>query len=248
MNENCDNTNSLKFMAHEIKNPLNGLMGNLQILKYTKLNQEQTQYIDNIEFCCNQISGIINQILDLNKIKNKQLKLNKKMFNLHNCVKSIYKMFYSKLKKNPKIKFQLMVESDSPKYIYNDEKRIKQIVINFISNAIKFTEKGSIILSIKTVNTPSSNTHRKITEKPNLLDISVKDTGIGIEKENLNKIFEPYYSTKNSSGLGLTISSKLAKMMNGKIEVKSENHYKNKGTKFSLLIPIHQLRCLEKIN
>ncbi len=217
----------LAIMSHEIRTPLNGIIGFTNLLKNTQLQDIQQDYMNTINQSAISLMGIVNDILDFSKIESGKLELEIKQYNLVDFAKQIIELvkFDSNIKN---VELDLIVEKNVPKFVWIDSLRVKQVLINLLSNALKFTEKGSVIFTI--------SVNQKYSTDSNNLRFSVKDTGIGIEKENQNKIFEAFSQGDSSTtrkfggtGLGLTISNQLLRLMNSKLELKS---IKNKGSEF----------------
>ena len=216
----------LANMSHEIRTPLNGIIGMVEILKESKLLKKQKESLEIIELSGNNLLSIINDILDYSKIEANQLELENITFNLYEEIENVVRMLSLKAETKG-LGLSYEIHPDVSKYITGDPLRIRQILINFCNNSIKFTEKGFVHINI----TPVKNTNDNIT-----LKFEVKDTGIGINKKNQNKLFKEFSQVDSSTsrkfggtGLGLAISKKLSLMMDGEIGVESEL---NKGSTF----------------
>lgn len=225
----------LANMSHEIRTPMNGLIGMLQILKESSLSNEQADILNTAHSSANSLLTILNDILDLSKIEAGKVELETVHFELSHCVNDIRQLFsYAAEEKSNKITISSNIKG--PIWIKADITRIKQIISNLLSNAIKFTQNGEIQIhySAKEVG------HNAIE-----LDLSVIDNGIGISKENLDKLFTAFTQADNSmtrkfggTGLGLSISSKLAQLMNGQIYVKSKI---NEGSTFGVHLLLQKM-------
>ena len=216
----------LANMSHEIRTPLNGVIGFTDLLKNTQLNDLQKQYVDNASNSAHTLLGIINDILDFSKIEAGKIELDiiktdiiELMENATDIVK------YQASNKN--IELLLNIEPNLPRFGYIDPIRLKQIMVNLLGNAIKFTEKGEIEFKV---------TFYKINDQNGKYNFFVRDTGIGITKEQQSKLFKAFSQADTSTtrkfggtGLGLIISNLLAQKMGSKIELESEN---GKGSVF----------------
>lgn len=217
----------LANMSHEIRTPLNGIIGFTDLLKNTKLEAIQKNYMNTINESAHSLMEIINDILDFSKIESGKLELDIKKYNLQELLNQVIELVkYDTNKK--KLELELQIENNVPTYIWTDNIRLKQILINLLGNAVKFTEKGKITLSI-------NNLKNKENGKTKL-QFSVKDTGIGIRKEYQEQIFTAFSQGDNSTtrrfggtGLGLTISNQLLSLMKSKLKLKS---YENEGSEF----------------
>jgi len=216
----------LANMSHEIRTPLNGIIGMNEILKQTPLSIDQKEYIDIIDFSANNLLAIINDILDFSKIEAGQVELEKINFNLHKSIDKIIQLL--RIKANEKqISLEKMISTTVPLHVKGDPVRINQILLNLTNNAVKFTEKGSISITVDMVEEKESTV---------VLLFKVADTGIGITEKNLTRLFREFsqissYTTRKhgGTGLGLAISKKLTELMNGSIGVESEE---GKGSTF----------------
>jgi signal transduction histidine kinase len=198
----------LANMSHELRTPLNGILGYAQILSRDKtLTQKQLEGVLIIQRSGDYLLTLINDILDLSKIEAGKVELHLMDFNFSEFVRGIVELFQMRAQQKG-IDFICEPLSQLPASVHGDEKRLRQILINLIGNALKFTEKGSVILRI---DTPS----------PNRVCFQVKDSGIGVAPEDIEKIFQPFQQVGDNqyrsegTGLGLPITKKLAEMMGG---------------------------------
>jgi signal transduction histidine kinase/CheY-like chemotaxis protein len=216
-------------VSHEIRTPLNGIIGMTQILK-DKVDVNLQEYINIISTCGIQLMDILNDILDYAKITSGNISLVPSNFNLTNAVEEIHDIIIAKKNKS-NIDITYSIDENIPENIFCDLKRLKQILINLISNGLKFTEAGSVKTTIKLVKRSGVKIY---------IDFIIEDTGIGIPSSYLEKIFQPYIQVNNQisrkyegTGLGLTISRQLARLLGGDIKVKSKV---GRGSTFTLTI------------
>lgn len=208
----------LATMSHEIRTPLYGALGTLELLGLTELTQLQRKYVDRIEASSSILLQIISDILDTSKIEADQLQLEKAPFNPRELVQNCTSSYAAMAQQNGLLLFSC-VDAQVPESVLGDAVRIRQILGNLISNAIKFTEAGHVIVRLRSVPGTASQVR---------LVFEVCDTGVGIEKSLHGELFTPFYLVKNSSrtargaGLGLSICWSLARMMSSSIEVWSE--------------------------
>jgi len=220
----------LANMSHEIRTPMNGIITATSLALMSEPKPKINEYLSAINSSASFLLNIINDILDLSKIESNKLIIEYIPFSLKTLISEI-KEFIKLRVREKKLIFNLKLDQDVPDFIYGDPTRIKQILLNFLSNAVKFTENGSITLSVKL---------NKESSKDKFINFSVLDSGIGIPKDKIEKIFERF-SQKDSSvtrtyggtGLGLTISKKLISLMNAKLYVNSEL---GKGSEFAFSI------------
>ncbi len=199
--------------SHELRTPLNGILGYAQVLRKEKSLARNVQGAVNvIYYSANHLLELINDILDLSKIDASKMEITPKKFYLNSFLDSTLKMVESKYQ-GKAIKLSLEVDKDINMYVNADEQRLRQIILNLLSNAMKYTNEGAVTLTV--------------TKEDNLVRFSVADTGVGIPEERLDYIFDPFiqladfYRSVEGTGLGLSISSKLVSLMDGELKVES---------------------------
>jgi PAS domain S-box-containing protein len=209
----------LANMSHEIKTPLNGIIGFTDLLMQTELNVTQKSYMTTVHQSAATLLGIINDILDFSKIEAGKLELELQPVLVGELLESIKQVVRYDLE-NKQLQLEIIMDDVVPKTLMIDAVRLKQILLNLISNAIKFTVTGKITLQLKY--------RKRINPEMLAIRFSVIDTGIGILKANQKKIFEPFLQEDNSTtrkyggtGLGLTITNQLLQLMDSKLKVKS---------------------------
>jgi len=176
-------------MSHELSTPLNAICCYSEILNYTKLDKEQKEILKIIRDSLDILVTIINDILDYSKIETENLKIEKYFFDLRILIKSIYELLI--IKSNEKcIKLEVDINHDVPSYINVDRVRLNQILMNLLGNAIKFTDKGSVILKIELLGESDEDVDIKF---------SVKDTGVGIAADKCNEIFERFHQLEETT-------------------------------------------------
>ncbi|TGZ98387.1 ATP-binding protein [Rodentibacter pneumotropicus] len=240
---NREKSSLLATISHELRTPLNGIIGLSHILLDEQLSEKQRNYLKTINLSAVNLGHIFSDIIDLDKFDTKRLKLNFEPINLNELLNDIQN--FAILMAEPKnLKFVLEIESNLPDLLYLDRARLSQILLNLIGNAVKFTEKGTIKLSIHAL-------------EKDIYRFSVSDTGRGIAQCELNNIFKMYYRVKedtnrsSGSGIGLAISKNLALLMKGDIQVESQLGV---GSTFDLTIyakeahPINNYEPIQPLN
>ena len=221
----------LANMSHEIRTPLNAIKGFSSLLKQTKLNEEQQNFSDIIENSSNILLNLVNDILDIAKIEAEKMTVDKKEFDLKRMMQTLEAMFMNTAKEK-QLDFSWQIDETVPLFLHGDPDKIYQILVNLVSNAIKFTERGFIKVTV-------SNSFEN--EKEILLQFSVQDSGIGIPLKNQELIFERFQQAGNpgeniqkGTGLGLAIVKNLATLLGGTTSVKSAM---GEGALFTLILP-----------
>ncbi|WP_181403221.1 response regulator [Aliarcobacter cryaerophilus] len=218
----------LANMSHEMRTPMNAIIGLSELMLDTKMDEKQYDYISKINRSSKLLLGIISDVLDFSKIEKGNFDLEIKPFKLENIFSQL-KIIFSHIENDKHLEIYFYNQNINPKIILCDELRLLQVLTNLMSNAIKFTQKGNITLKIELL--------EKISQHRAKIRFSVTDSGIGMNKQEIDNLFVPFEQADNSitrkysgTGLGLTISQRTIESMGGKIEVTSQE---NIGSKFS---------------
>jgi len=226
----------LANMSHEIRTPMNAILGVTELLiQHEKLPDDIEEGLDKIYSSCDLLLGIINDILDFSKIEAGKLDIVPSQYKVASMINDSVHLNMMRIESKPII-FELQIKENIPAKLTGDELRIKQIINNLLSNAFKYTDTGRVTLTVEAERAPDAAEDKKI-----ILILSVRDTGHGMTKEQLSRMFEEYSRfsqgnkrTVEGTGLGLAITQRLLQLMNGKIHVESEP---GKGSLFTVRLP-----------
>lgn len=224
----------LSSLSHEIRTPLNGIVGYTQLLLQTKLESTQKMYLTSMNQCCLQLMQLINDILDFSKLATGKMHVNNECFSFREIINEVNSTLGYRIKEK-KQKCKYILNKELPEYIISDKSKIVQILINLVSNANKFTDiGGNITVSV-------------VPKEKGIIEVLVEDDGVGISAKHIDKLFDPFYqvqqTSKNGSGLGLTICKHLISLLGGEITVASEL---SKGTIFSFTIKYEPYEVFQK--
>jgi signal transduction histidine kinase/ligand-binding sensor domain-containing protein/CheY-like chemotaxis protein len=217
----------LATMSHEIRTPMNGVIGMTSLLEDTPLSAEQRDYTTTIRSCGESLLGIINDILDFSKIESGHLELDEQAFELRDCIEDVLDVFAGKAAQTG-LDLIYQIDPQVPTSLIGDGLRLRQVLINLVGNAVKFTHQGEIVVRVHLVDRQPDQTIE--------LGFEVRDTGIGIPASKIDRLFKAFSQVDSShtrqyggTGLGLVISQRLIELMGGQIGVESEE---DQGTRF----------------
>ncbi len=222
-------------ISHELRTPMNAIGGFTELLKKTKLTDEQEEYTDAIGMATENLTAMINDILDIAKIEAGKIEFERRVFNVRDVMRKTHILLSPKADQSG-INFTWTCEENVPAYVVSDDLRLTQILVNLVGNAVKFTSKGFVSFGCEI---------REETERQITLMFWIEDSGIGIPKEKLETIFDPFTQVSGASnrkyggtGLGLTIVKDLAELQGGKVMVQSAEGI---GSRFEVFMPVEKI-------
>lgn len=219
--ENANRSKSafLAMMSHEIRTPMNGVIGMASLLSSTKLTEEQREYTDTIQNCGESLLVVINDILDYSKIESGKMELEQRDVDVRNCIEEVLDVFASKAAESG-VDLIYEIDYNVPSLIISDSVRLRQVLMNLVGNSIKFTHQGEIFVGVHA---------SELTQDVVTLNFEVRDTGIGISEDKMDRLFKPFSQVDSSTtrkyggtGLGLVICQRIVGFMGGSIVAESK--------------------------
>jgi signal transduction histidine kinase/CheY-like chemotaxis protein len=228
----------LANISHEIRTPMNGIIGTASLLAQTVLTSEQSELVHIITSSGHSLVHLINDVLDFSKLESEKMELENRPFDLIELIEETIELFsYQAAERS--IDLMYHIQSDAPSCIFGDRERLKQVLVNLIGNAVKFTPEGEIVVTAKTVAVKKGKNDQLV------LHLAVRDSGIGIAAENLEKVFEAFTQADASTtrkfggtGLGLSISRKICRLMGGDLVAES---VLDEGSEFRVELPFREV-------
>ncbi len=230
----------LANMSHEIRTPMNGVVGMVEILKNTAVTKKQGEYLDIINNSANNLLTVINDILDFSKIESNKITLESIPISIRKIIDEVGDTVFMKAEEKG-ISFITYTDPNMPEFVYGDSVRLRQVILNFVNNAIKFTDEGKVYVGAEIIEETDDSVKVKI---------SIEDTGLGISDKAQKTLFESFSQADTSTtrkyggtGLGLTISKKLVTLMRGHVDVSSEL---GKGSEFVCIITFNKAHDVQE--